>query len=210
LKRAPLAFAIIFMLLFLVTAGALSVKLIKANPILYLPYITIKRDGSVEPETDLIVKTGSTYTLTANLSYNYAVNIQRSNIIFDGAGYTINGTVPSSEYFAGWFSDGNGLHIEGVTNVTVRNIEVTGFNDFDMSLTNSTACSFIKMKADDGVTFENSRSNLITECNLGALTEAVQPGVYLTSSNSNKFYKNDIEDISLTNSGDNQFLETIL
>lgn len=207
LKRAPLAFAIIFLLLFLVIAGVLSVKVIKANPILYLPYITIKRDGSVEPETDFIVKTGSTYTLTANLLHNYAVNIQRSNIIFDGAGHTINGTVPSSERFAGWLSDGNGLHIEGVTNVTVRNIEITGFNDFDVSLTNSTACNFFKMKADDGVTFENSSSNLITECNLDALTEAVQPGVYLTSSNSNKFYKNDIEDISLTNSNDNQFLE---
>jgi nitrous oxidase accessory protein NosD len=207
LKRAPLAFAIIFLLLFLVIAGVLSVKVIKANLILYLPYITIKRDGSVEPETDFIVKTGSTYTLTANLLYNYAVRIQCSNIIFDGAGHTINGTVPSSEHFAGWLSDDNGLHIEGVTNVTVRNIEITGFNDFDVSLTNSTACNFFKMKADDGVTFENSSSNLITECNLDAFTEAVQPGVYLISSNSNKFYKNDIEDISLTNSNDNQFLE---
>jgi hypothetical protein len=207
LKRAPLAFAIIFLLLFLVIAGVLSVKVIKANLILYLPHITIKRDGSVEPETDFIVKTGSTYTLTANLLYNYAVRIQCSNIIFDGAGHTINGTVPSSEHFAGWLSDDNGLHIEGVTNVTVRNIEITGFNDFDVSLTNSTACNFFKMKADDGVTFENSSSNLITECNLDAFTEAVQPGVYLISSNSNKFYKNDIEDISLTNSNDNQFLE---
>jgi len=108
---------------------------------------------------------------------------------------------------AGWFSDGNGLSLEGVTNVTVKNIEITGFSDFDVSLKNSRACNFLKMKANDGVTLENSSSNLITGCNLDALTEAVQPGLYLTSSNSNKFYKNDIEDISLTNSHDNNFLE---
>jgi hypothetical protein len=206
-KRTTLALALILALLFSAMAGAMSVKVATANPIAFLPYITIKSDGNIEPQTGFIRRDGNVYTLTSDLVRNYAVKIQRSNIIFDGAGHTINGTVPSSERFAGWLSDGNGLHIEGVTNVTVRNLEITGFNDFDVSLTNSTACNFLKMKANDGLTLENSSSNLITECNLDAFTEAVQPGVYLISSNSNKFYKNDIEDISLTNSNDNQFLE---
>jgi hypothetical protein len=195
------------MALLLSATGLMLVNLATANPIVYLPTIGIKSDGSVEPETDFIDKTGNTYTLTANLSHNYAVGIQCSNIIFDGAGHIINGTVPSSEHLAGWFSDGNGLRLEGVTNVTVRNIEITGFSDFDVSLKNSHACHFLKMKANDGVALENSSSNLITECNLAAFTEAVQPGVYLSSSNSNKFYRNEIEDILLTNSNDNKFLE---
>jgi hypothetical protein len=195
------------MALLLSATGALLVNFATANFVVYLPYITINSGGSIEPETDFIKKTGNTYTLTANLSQNYAVRIQCSNIIFDGEGHIINGTLPSSEHLAVWFSDGNGLSLEGVTNVTVRNIEITGFSDFAVSLKNSHACHFLKMKANDGVALENSSSNLITECNLAAFTEAVQPGVYLSSSNSNKFYKNEIEDIFLTNSNDNKFLE---
>jgi hypothetical protein len=207
LKRTALTIALILALLVSAIAVVLSTKVATANPFIYLPIIVINSDGSVEPENDFIAKTGNTYTLTANLSYNYVVNIQRSNIIFDGAGHIINGTLPSIEH-GRWFSDGAGLSLEGVTNVTVRNIEITGFNDFDVVLENSRACYFFKMKADDGVVLENSNSNLITECNLAALTEAVQPGIYLSSSNSNKFYRNDIEDILLlTNSNDNNFLE---
>jgi hypothetical protein len=205
--KSKAARASFIMALLLSATGLTLVSLATANFIVYLPTIVINNDGSVEPETEFIVKTGNTYTLTANLSHNYAVYIQCSNIIFDGAEHIINGTVPSSEHLAGWFSDGNGLRLEGVTNVTVRNIEITGFSEFDVSLKNSNACYFLKMKADDGVVLENSSSNLLTECNLAALTEAVQPGLYLISSNSNKFYKNDIKDISLTNSNDNNFLE---
>jgi len=206
--KSKAARASFIMALLLSATGLTLVSLATANFIVYLPTIVINSDGSVEPETDFIAKTGNTYTLTANLSHNYAVGIQCSNIIFGGAGHIINGTVPSSEQLAGWFSDGNGLSLEGVTNVTVRNIEITGFNDFDVVLENSRACYFLKMKADDGVVLENSSSNLLTECNLAALTEAVQPGIYLSSSNSNKFYRNDIEDILLlTNSNDNKFLE---
>jgi hypothetical protein len=205
LKRTALAIALILALLVSAIAVVLSTKVATANPFIYLPIIVINSDGSVEPENDFIAKTGNIYTLTANL-HNYVVNIQRSNIIFDGAGHIINGTLPSIEH-GRWFSDCTGLSLEGVTNVTVRNIEITGFNDFDVVLENSRVCYFFKMKADDGGVLENSSSNLITECNLVALTEAVQPGVYLSSSNSNKFSKNDIEDIFLTNSNDNNFLE---
>jgi hypothetical protein len=193
--------------LFPVIASALSVKVVTANPMMYLPYITIKGDGSIEPKTEFINKTGNIYTLTANLSHNYAINIQRSNIIFDGAGHIINGTVPSSEPLGEWFSDGTGLSLEGVTNVTVKNIEITGFTDFDISLKNSHTCSLLKIKADDGMALENSNSTLITECNLDALTEAVQPGLYLTSSNNNKFYRNNITDLLLKTSNNNIFFE---
>jgi nitrous oxidase accessory protein NosD len=198
----------LFIMVLLLSAAVLTlVNIVTSNPMSVLPYITIKSDGSVEPKIEFINKVGNTYTLTANLSYNYAIRIQCSNIIFDGAGGTINGTLPSSERLAGWFSNGTGLHIESVTNVTVQNIEITGFSDFDVSLTNSNACHLSKMKANDGLALENSSLNLITECKLAAFTEAVQPGVYLSSSNSNRFYRNEIEDIFLTSSNDNEFLE---
>jgi len=92
-----------------------------ANPSVYLPYITIKSDGSIEPETELIEQHGSTYTLTGDISGKYAVIIQCSNIVFDGAGYSVNG---SSVYDA--YSN-IGLSLENVKNVTVKNISIIRF-----------------------------------------------------------------------------------
>jgi hypothetical protein len=205
-KKALITTAFISILLFSALAGIAFVNLAKADPMFFLPNILIKSDGSIEPETDVISRTGNVYSLTVDISCQYAIKIQCSNIVLDGAGHIVNGTLPSSER-GRWFSDGNGLSLEGVTNVTIRNIEIAGFSDFDVSLKNSHTCYFLKMKANDGVALENSSSNLITECNLAALTEAVQPGAYLTSSNNNKFYRNNIIDLLLITSNNNIFFE---
>jgi len=205
-KKGLITTAFISILLFSALAGIAFVNLAKADPMFFLPNILIKSDGSIEPETEVITRTGNVYSLTVDVFYRYAIKIKCSNIVLDGAGHIINGTLPSSER-GRWFSDGNGLSLEGVTNVTIRNIEITGFSDFDVSLKNSHACYFLKMKANDGVALENSSSNLITECNLAAFTEAVQPGVYLTSSNNNKFYRNNITDLLLRTSNNNIFFE---
>jgi hypothetical protein len=205
-KKALITTAFISILLFSAVAGIAFVNMAKADPMFFLSNILIKSDGSIVPETEVITRTGNVYSLTVDIIYQYAIKIQCSNIVLDGAGHIINGTFPSIKR-GRWFSDRNGLSIEDVTNVTVRNIEITGFSDFDVSLKNSRACYFLKMKADDGVVLENSSSNLITECNLAAFTEAVQPGIYLTSSNNNKFYRNNITDLLLRTSNNNIFFE---
>ena len=64
-----------------------------ANFIAYLPYITIRSDGSIEPETGLINRAGNTYTVTSDISREYAVVVQCSDVVLDGAGHTINGSV---------------------------------------------------------------------------------------------------------------------
>ena len=157
-KKGLITTAFISILLFSALAGIAFVNLAKADPMLFLPNILIKSDGSIEPETEVITRTGNVYSLTVDVFYRYAIKIKCSNIVLDGAGHIINGTLPSSER-GRWFSDGNGLSLEGVTNVTIRNIEITGFSDFDVSLKNSHACYFLKMKANDGVALENSSSN---------------------------------------------------
>jgi hypothetical protein len=205
-KKTLMTTAFISTLLFSAIAEIAFVNLAKADPMFFLSNILIKSDGSIKPETEVITRTGNVYSLTADISCQYSITIQCSNIVLDGAGHIINGTLPSSER-GRWFSDGNGLSLEGVTNVTVRNIEITGFSDFDMLLENSHACHFLKMKANDGIALKNSSSNLFTECNLGALTKAVQPGVYLSSSNSNKFYRNNITDLLPITSNNNIFFE---
>ena len=54
--------------------------------------IYIRPNGSVDPPTAPIQRNGDVYTLTGNVtSDSTGINIQRGNIILDGAGYTLHG-----------------------------------------------------------------------------------------------------------------------
>jgi hypothetical protein len=66
---------------------------VKANPIGFYnlpqeqhPLLTINRDGSITPQTNLISQNGNTYTLTANITDFTIITIECSGIVFDGDG----------------------------------------------------------------------------------------------------------------------------
>src|SRR3990172_8613473 len=109
LKKAPCTTALILALLFSAVAGLQFVNLATANPIPPLPYITIRSDGSVEPQTEFIRQEGNVYTLTDHLVRTYSIKIQRSNIILDGGGHVID----ASTGFTG-FGYSGGLRIVSV------------------------------------------------------------------------------------------------
>lgn len=54
-----------------------------------LSTVIIQEDGRVSPTSAPIVQNGNTYTFTDNLYA--AIKIQKSNIILDGAGFTLSG-----------------------------------------------------------------------------------------------------------------------
>ena len=152
------------MALLLSATGLTLVNLATADPIAFLPYITIKSDGNIEPQTGFIRRDGNVYTLTSDLVRNYAVKIQRSNIVFDGAGHFIDGYFPP-ENVMGWGYSNVGLSIEGVTNVTVKNLEVKGFMDKDILIRDCYNCSFTKVKSEFDL--RQSGNVNISECTLG-------------------------------------------
>ncbi|MGB9915654.1 MAG: PQQ-binding-like beta-propeller repeat protein [Candidatus Bathyarchaeales archaeon] len=80
------------------------------------PAITIKSDGSIDPATAPIQRSGNTYTLTANIS-GYTIVIERDYVVFDGAGYTITGNGSSI-----------GIFLRNTQGVTIRNIRVVNFD----------------------------------------------------------------------------------
>ncbi|MCW4002746.1 MAG: hypothetical protein NWE95_02400 [Candidatus Bathyarchaeota archaeon] len=88
-----LAIPLILITALLITAvGTTFVSLATANPYapLHLPKITINSNGSVSPENNsYITKTGNTYTLTADIIREFSIEIQCSNIVFDGAGHLV-------------------------------------------------------------------------------------------------------------------------
>lgn len=214
MKRTALTLILISALLPSTVAVAFFMNLSKANFIAYLPEIVIKSDGGVEPETELIKQTGNVYFLTANLSQSYAIRIQRSNIIFDGDGHFINGTLPGAGYA------NVGLRLENVTNVTVRNIQVSGFASHDIGL-GCTNCSILNVNvrtiglgySELGVfvgcafnTIANSIfgtldvfsvNNTITRC-----THTNWLPIYVTGA-SNTFFENNLGSVWLAGSGIN-------
>jgi hypothetical protein len=80
--------------------------------------ITIEADGSINPTTAPIIKTGNLYKMTGNISVS--VTIEKSNVIFDGMGYTIQSP--------GWswaLKLAPPTPIEpALSNITVKNVKV--------------------------------------------------------------------------------------
>jgi hypothetical protein len=187
----------------LVTAGNNFVNLVMANPNV-LPYIIIERDGSIEPDlkfktpngiSEFITQNGSMYTLMYNLTSQYAVKIQCSNIVFDGAGHVIDGSNPN---WVPYFN--NGLSLEGVTNVTVKNLKIIGFANKIISIKNSSHCVIQNVTA-TSFEFYESDFNTIAETNVEKIY------VYMNQSNNNIIAKNNITRVELLDSTSNTFFE---
>jgi parallel beta-helix repeat protein len=82
--------------------------------------ITINADGSITPFIAAIYTADDmTYTLTGNITTaTEGILIERSNIVLNGAGYTVIGD---------GFGSGNGIALGGMGNVTVGNMTITYF-----------------------------------------------------------------------------------
>jgi parallel beta-helix repeat protein len=136
-------------LILLVISGGFMVKVqrVEASDTIY-----IKADGVVEG-TDKIVNVGNAiYTFMDNV--NDSIWIERSNIILDGAGFSLEG--PGS----------TGVYIANTENVTIRNINIVGFS-YGVFLSNSTSChvvsNHIENTTDSGVyVYMDSRLNNIS------------------------------------------------
>jgi parallel beta-helix repeat protein len=111
----------------------------KAQP--PLPTIYIRQDGSIDPPTAPIRRDGDIYTFTEDAFAR--VSVQRSNIVIDGAGYTLrgpyNGTATdiwiigqgpdqsTNETLVPWVI---GIDLGGadVSGLTIRNLNVKNFS----------------------------------------------------------------------------------
>jgi hypothetical protein len=180
LKRKALALTLTLVVLFSAIATVQLVKVATANPMEVLPYITIKGDGSIEPQTSFIEQDGNVYTLTGDLMQNFAVKIQCSNIVFDGARRIINGPGYSNI----------GLGVEGVTNVTVKDVEVRGFWIADVSIESTTRSVFLRVKA-SSFHLGNSDFNTIAENDIGY----EYGNLVIDDSNNNTLVRNNFNNI---------------
>lgn len=117
-----------FTLSFLLLVGSLSFVL-NIQPASAQPgIIYIRADGSIDPPTgDIITSDYVTYAFTHNI-VNYSIVVERSNIVIDGAGFTLQG-------IGAWMGY-EGIDLTDITNVTVTNTNIIN-NEFSIRLSNS-------------------------------------------------------------------------
>jgi hypothetical protein len=169
-----------------------------------LPAITIQSDGSVVPQTEYITREGSVYKLTADLQQTYAITINCSNIVFDGAGHIINGSgnVFWNDRWYGYNCEG--ITVESQTNVTIKNVMVTGFEKPAIYVENCSGVSISKVQT-ELLRFSGTENSMILESitpvdlmgsDNNFLCENILE-LYISISNNNLVYDNNINRITI-------------
>ena len=95
-------------------------------------YIYINADGTINPSSAPIVQNGNTYTLLSDI--NGYIIITKSNITFNGNGYTINQQARIQDS-----SNAFGIELSHVFNVTVANATITNTGNGIFAIQNPTA-----------------------------------------------------------------------
>jgi parallel beta-helix repeat protein len=140
----------------LILVGTFTVA-VHIRPVIGNGTIYIRADGSIEPSTANITTADNvTYTFTDN---NYdEIAVQRSNIIIDGNGFTLQGS-----------GNGNGFGLYSLNNVTIRRTNIYGFQDAistSMSSRNAFYGNTMTGNAGHVIELSSSFNNLIVENNL--------------------------------------------
>lgn len=182
MKRTAFALTLIASLLFSAVAGILYVHFVIADPFVrqHLPEITITVDGSIVPETELINRTGNIYTLTADL-YEKPILIQRSNVIFDGAGHKVNSSKSGYMDF--------GIKLDSVINVTIKDLEVHSSDYKCLYLYGCSNCLIQRVKTAKDVYLAYSNFNTISESNIS---------IGLAKSNDNTIVRNNLDELDIS------------
>ncbi len=164
LTAKTIGFALLAILLFSLSS-MLSVQAATSS---FSGSVFIKGDGSIDPSTAPIQRSGETYTLLESFVGN--ITIQKDNVVIDGAGYSIESAPVGTETTVG-------IEISFRNNVKVTNIQIQGFVN-GVHLVNSTNCNLIgnNITANvDGIRIDNSTSNFIIANNITSNRHGTHP-----------------------------------
>jgi hypothetical protein len=131
--------------------------------------LTIKPDGSIEPDTDVIwlQRNESTYTFVADISAT--ITVQKAGITIDGAGHTLQGN-PQASDLGGINLVGHDETFNAYSNVVVKNLRIRDFPEGIRTPSNNN--SFI------GNRFENTRIHILGGSGVG---NVVKNNVFINS-----------------------------
>jgi len=135
---------------------------------LYSGIVIIKNDGSIEPSDAPIEKNNKVYSLTNSIVGN--VTIQIDDIIFDGAGYSIQGIEILDKVTIG-------VDVAFRNNVSITNLKVTNLVN-GIRLLNSTNCNIYEnniINNIDGLRLDNATSNIVWGNNITTNHHGIHP-----------------------------------
>lgn len=183
MKRTALALTLISAIMFLSIVGTQFVGLASGNflpPPPELPYLYIKADGTVEPQTATIQRIGETYTFTENI-INHTLEVQRDGVVVDGAGFLLQGN-----------GTGKGIVLTSMVNVTIRDLTLRNLRIgiyLNQSVGNTITRNDIT-STESGIFSESSSNNDIFENDITG--NSVAGIVLIEYSNHNNIFKNRI------------------
>jgi parallel beta-helix repeat protein len=192
--------AMVFTLLMNVFALAFFVQPAHATGTIY-----IRPDGSIDPPTAPIQRSGSVYTLTEDIIFEdvpVGIEIERDNVTLDGLGRVINETVPP-------YVGSIGISVYRHGNVTIRNVVVYSF-DCSIRFLNTVSC-----RACENLLWWGSPGISLSDCSNTTVTNNIitigYPCIRVSYSSHNVISHNTIRNsdggIFLTNSSYNQITE---
>jgi parallel beta-helix repeat protein len=128
-----------------------------SSPVWASGQVFIRADGSVVPSTGQVASIDNiTYFLTGNMISPLVV--EKSDIVIDGKGFTIQGPGDGPKIGS------NGVDLSGISNVTIKNTEISGFTN-GLFLRNSSTITITGnslVTNANGVSLSNSSSNIIS------------------------------------------------
>ena len=173
---------VLAMVLAIVLVGMLTLTF-KIQPVesdwTWTETVYIRADGSVEPITAPVSSVDNvTYTLTDNIvgdvpDYTSAIEVERDNIVVDGAGYTLQGT-----------GRGTGITLSHRYNVTLKNLEVRNFdNGIYLSYSSNSTITSSNASLNDvyGIYLSRSGNNTIASNTVSDNARGIF--LYISSSN---------------------------
>jgi nitrous oxidase accessory protein NosD len=154
--------------------------------------IYIDNNGTVNPSTAPIQRTGDTYTLTEGI-INYTIVVQRDNIIIDGTRHTLRGYVKGKIYGS------EAIELNGRSNVTIKNMIIEQFWKGIVAQSSSNIIirgNNIRNLGSTGIALDSCNNTIIAGNNINNMATAID------ISNSNGLYQpsnNTIVENTLTN-----------
>ena len=182
MKRTVLVMMLTLLLIEMLILAS-NIQPVKASGAIY-----IRADGSIDPPTASIQTLDNvTYTLTENiLSAADGIFVERSDIVIEGAGYTVEGSRTYPD---------RGICLSGIANVTIKNISIKHFYYgvwLDSSSNNSISGNTIANNSKGIALYRYSNDNSISGNNI---TNNQDNGIMLNSSSN----RNSISGNSITN-----------
>jgi parallel beta-helix repeat protein len=165
-------------LVLLLLFAALLTHAFNTRPAIASGTIYIRADGSIDPPTAPILRSGNVYALTDDISGS--IIVEKDNIVVNGAGHTLQGT-----------GEETGIDLSLRTNEKIQNIIIKTFN-YAVYLSSSSHVTISGTNianSSDGIWLSHSSSNSIFGNNI---TTNVLEGIYILDSTGNSIFGNNI------------------